>query len=262
MPSFSDYIKSLLFGDPFGAVYPPRPAPQPPSVDGRTVALRIFRRYVSELTFFRSAGQGANPTPFQIAEKDISIEVPDPVKDLVFPSIAILPGPVTYEVIGLTSYVEESTRDKYAPGTVLQWMSEYNETFKLEVWTSTRAERRAILAGLEAALSPTEQMYGLRFRMPDYYNELVCFALFARNLDDSFAAQRRRRATLEIEMRFNIVSLVNYTGFAAEVTTDVEDWPNAFVEPTSGVDDRTAFGLDLPTQDPGDLNPAKPDPPP
>ena len=59
-------------------------------------------------------------------------------------------------------------------------------------------------------MTPTESYSGVRFRMPGYYNELVCFELLGRRIyDDPDSARNRRRLRFKIFMRFNIVALVN-----------------------------------------------------
>jgi len=212
----SDEIRSLLVGTPWGDVYPQRPIPSPLAYDGRSVALRTLKRYLSEIGFRRPGGRDARneprkPIAFQIEQRNIHIGWPDYEKGLDFPSLTFLHGAGTYEMIGLTAYIEESTRDQYGPGTVVRWMNEYVETFQIEKWASKRSELRAIIAGIETALSPTEQMYGVRFRMPDYFNQLVRFTPMNRKeFDEPDGSRNRRRAQVEVEMAFHIVSLVNY----------------------------------------------------
>jgi hypothetical protein len=223
MPTITGKIRDLLFGRPFGELFPPKANPPPLAVDGRTVALETLAAYIATLDFFRPGDTGGPPTKFRIPESNFHIEWPDYVEEMVFPSIAVVHSRASYDVIGLVSYVEESTRDVYAPGTVLQWQAEYVETINLEVWTSKKAERRSLLAGLETAFSPTEQMSGLRFRMPNYFNELVCFTLLRREvMDEPDSPKNRRRAQLEMQMRFNIVSLVNYTTMKPQVQVTVD----------------------------------------
>lgn len=224
MPTIPTAVRNLLFGTPFGQVWPPRPAPPPLAIDGRTAALRVLRKYVTNLTFYRADGLGKPPIPFQIAPENFHIEQPDYGRDLVFPSAVVIQSRARYDVVGLNSYVEEYTRDVYGQGTVLQVQAEYYELINLELWASKKAERRAMLAGLETAMSPTEQMSGLRFRMPEYYNGLVCFSLERRELmETTMSSLNRRTAQLELTMRFNILTLVNYTTLrpVIEVSTDV-----------------------------------------
>lgn len=219
-------VRSLLIGKPFGEVFPPRAAPKSLPVDGRTAALRVLRDYVTDLTFYRENREGESKTPlgFQILHRNFHIEDPDENTKLVTPSIRIKPGAATYQSIGLGSYVMESTRNVFAPGTVLQWQSEYNERIMLEIIASKKAERRAILSGLETALTPTEQMAGIRFVMPDYYDVSVCYTLNGRpsGVDDSEATHNRRKVQLEIEMRFTIVALVNTVDFTPTVKVNVD----------------------------------------
>lgn len=228
----SPEMRKLLFGTPWGETFPSRPNPPPLAVDGRTVALRILRRYLSELTFFRAGdknpdGSRGSPIPFKIVEKDIQIGWPDYEKTENFPSVVLLHGAGEYNTIGLSGYVEEDTRDKYGIGTVVQWMSEYQEDVILEIWANKRAEMRSILAGIEVSLSPTEQMYGLRFTMPDYFGEFVCFTLGTRQeFDDADSAKNRRHARLTIEMRFTVVALVNYVLARGELHTTVDVDPD------------------------------------
>lgn len=233
---FSKEILDLLhgpppFGNPFGRVFPFREALIPPLVDGRTAALRILKKYFQEITFYRHGGFDPNskaalpPISWRLAERDIHIEWPDAPEDVHFPAIAFLStAPAQYESIGMTSYVDESSLDKFGPGTVLTWLSEYVETFQIELWCETKAQRRALLVGIERAMSPLEYMAGIRFRMPDYYDQLVCFSLNTRQLvDDELAVRNRRKAILEVEMRFNVVALYPVNQLQPDVRIDVDE---------------------------------------
>ncbi len=221
--AFTPELRNLLQGSPFGEIYPPRANPSQLAFDGRTAALRILRKYICNLTFFRQMGAGQPNKAFSILPKNFFIEWPDSETDAVLPSVAVIPARAPYNVIGLVSYVEEDTIDVYGKGTIVQWQSEAVEKLNLEVRASSRAERRGILAGIEVAMSPTEQMSGLRFKMPEYFNQLVCFTLNSREvMDDAESAKNRRRAQFEIEMRYNVVALVNYVPmqFTADVAVD------------------------------------------
>lgn len=214
--NLSDAVKKLLWGTPWGEVYPKRANPPPLAYDGRSVALNTLRRYLSEISFRRPGGRDAKgeplaPIEFRIGTKEIQIGWPDDEKEMKFPSLVFLHGPGDYDMIGLTGYIEENTKDRYGQGTVVAWMSEYVETFQIEIWANKRSELRSILAGIETSLSPTEQMYGLRFVMPDYFGQLVRFSPGKRQeFDEADSARNRRRARLDVEMAFHVVSLVNY----------------------------------------------------
>ncbi len=222
---FPPKLRGTLFGTPWGEIFPPKANPKPLAVDGRTVALRILREYVTNLTFYRSGGLGKPVIPFQIQPENFAIEWPDNPQDLKLPSVVVMGSRANYDIIGLVSYIEENTRNKFAPGTCIQWQMEHLETINLEIWASAKAERRAILAGLETALTPTEQMSGIRFTMPDYFNELVTFTPMRREIyDEPDAMRNRRRAQIELQMRFNIVALVNVLPMnpSVLVQTDVD----------------------------------------
>lgn len=244
MPKLSKEIREILQGNPFGDVYPPRPNPPAPVVDGRTAALRLLKKYFQELIFRRSGGRdprsGAElpPIEFRIPERDIHVEWPDNVEEVHLPAIAFLStAAATYEAIGMVSYVEEASRDVYQKDTILIWLSEFVETFVIEIWAETKSQRRAMLAGIEQAMTPTEQMYGLRFRMREYFDQFACFSMVDRELvDDEFATKNRRRAKIRVELRYNVVALVNATDFQPVVTVvaDADEWSGEVVDVTAG----------------------------
>ncbi len=192
--------------------------------DGRTIALRTLAQYIAALNFYLPGPAAGGPNiKFNIPVENFFIEWPDAKQSMPFPSIAVVHDTANYDVIGLVSYVEEDSLNVFAPNTVVQWQSEYIENIQLEVWCTEKAERRAILSGIETAMSPTEQMSGVRFRMPNYYNQLVCFTLNNRKLiDDPRSAGGRRSATLGIEMRFNVVALVQATTMKPYIVTNVD----------------------------------------
>ncbi len=220
-------LADLILGDPWGTVFPPKPNPPPTSVDGRTVALRILRSYVAAQQFYLPGIPGAPASQFHIGEGCIQIGWPDSEVEGALPSIVILGGRGTYVQdggsIGMTSYLDEDTVDRYKRGTVVQWQGEYVETIFLEIWAATKPEQRSILSGLEIAFMSIEQMSGIRFRMPDYYDQPVVFMLQAREVfDEPDSARGRRRARLEIEMRFTVVALVNTLPLSTALKTDVD----------------------------------------
>lgn len=232
--SLTKRIKELLWGHPFGDVYPTREPPPTPIYDGRTAALRILREYFSELTFFRPGGKDEigndkDPIAFKIPIRDIYIEWPDNEAELRSPSIAFLSiGQANYEAIGMTSYIDENWQNEH-PGELLTWMSEYVETFSIDIWCETKQQRRAVILGLEQSLSPLEYMAGLRFIMPEYYNQLVCLSLNNREIvDEDSASLLRRKAKLLVEMRFNVVMAypVNPMEPIVEVQVDTDEDTN------------------------------------
>ena len=248
-------LRKLLFGDPWGGVYPPRNNPPPLEADGRTVALKILRRYLAALDFMRPGdrkpdGKRGPPVPFKLDPRNIHIGWPDYEHTLQFPAVVFLHNPGEYTWLGLNNYIQEETRDVYGKDSVVMWMSEYKENVILEIWANKRAELRALLNGIETSLSPTETMYGLRFRMPDYYDQLVCFTPGTRQeYDEEDSARNRRRARIEIEMRYTVVALVNVEPI--QVTTQV----NVDVDPDFNTEITTE---ELETEEPKHLGPCDP----
>lgn len=217
MPKFSPEVRKVLWNRPFGTVFPQRPNPAPLAEDGRTVALKTLRKYFADLTFYRPGGRdersGARlpAIPFQVPAERIHVEWPDDEVNLQLPSIAMLATqPADYEAIGMTVYIDESSRDRFGKGTVVIWLGEYVEELAVELWSDTKAHRRGMLVGIEQALSPYELMAGIRFLMPDYYDQLCCFELLTREVvDDEEAVRIRRKARFVVRLRFNCVAVVN-----------------------------------------------------
>lgn len=222
---------ALIQGEAFSYVYPPRDKPRLPPTDGRSVALSILRKYLAELIFHlpkdgnisANEGEGGVTSSFRICEDSIFTETSDAFQEAALPSVAFTPAKGDYNAIGLGIGYTEETRDLYGEGTVQIWLSEYTETFTMEVWAPTKAMRRALVAGIEIAMTPVEFMYGLRFRMPEYWNETVCFTLTSRtNIDDTEAQKGRWRAHFEVEMRFNVVAQVLYEDIVPLVSTETD----------------------------------------
>lgn len=241
----SPAVKKVLWNRPFGKVYPQRPNPAPLAEDGRTVALKTLARYFADLTFYRAGGrdkrtgQRLPPIPFQIPPSRLFVEWPDDEADQALPAIALLAqAPADFEAIGMTAYIDESSRDRHGPGTVAIWLSEYVEEVVIELWADTKAQRRGMLVGVEQAMSPFELMSGLRFLMPDYYDQLCCFELLTREVvDDEEAVRVRRKARFVARLRFNCVAVVNVEELNWSVVVEVKD-------------NQSAIDTDAPTQPP------------
>ncbi len=231
--SFSRKILGALVGTRWGDVSPVRPPPPAPPEDGRTIALGLLRRYISDLSFYRSGGVDANevkqpPIPFEIPRERIHIEWPDYEDHYLDPPAIVFEqeSDGDYESLGLNGYVEEKSRDVYRPGTVVQWQSDYVETISITIKAGSKAQRRAIFSGLETALSPAQEYSGLRFRMRDYFGQLVLFtAMRRRNPDDADSARNRREGKIYVEMRFMIVQLVNVNSLQPRMELCVNDEP-------------------------------------
>ena len=223
----SKEVRDALWGRPFGEVYPRREGPLPPSYDGRTAALRILRKYFSELIFYRPGpldplGRPGEPIAFQIHERDIHVEWPENEVELRGVALAFLSrGEGRYEANGLTTNVDESYADQ---SLILQIMSSYSEDFVVEIWAETKALRRAVIRGLESALSPLEYMAGIRFVMPDYYGQLACFSLQSKEyVDDEAGTDMRRKARMVVNLNHNVCELYPASPLQTEAQLFVDE---------------------------------------
>lgn len=202
-------------------VYPPPDKVCPPPVpDGRTQALDLLKRYLGNLKFYK---EGVNDTakPLCVPDANIKEQAPDYEDDLEMPAIGMIAGEGEYLARSLTPTLDESTVDKYCPGTVVHIHDEYSETVTLEIWTSTKQELRAITGGIESAFQPSQEYTGLRFVMRGYYNGTVIFTLISKQIiDDADASLKRRKAQIKVHFRFNVLSLEPYRDFAPRVQVE------------------------------------------
>src|SRR5882724_11228910 len=101
MPRFTPELLKQIVGSPFGD-FTGRDEPPGLAIDGRTAALRILRKYISELRFWRKGAANGPNIPFKISERDFLIEWPDRPIELKLPCIIALPSaPAKYETIGI-----------------------------------------------------------------------------------------------------------------------------------------------------------------
>lgn len=224
---FSSYIAKLIVGQPWGQVFPPQSmTPADNAADGRTEALRILARYLSELTFYRAGDKTADLIALQVPLERIFIEMPDNEVDrTIFPAIALLSaGDINEEIVGLGSWIDETSANKYGRNTVLQVNGQFTEDIAIDVLCKTRQERRALRVGINNALNPTEFMAGIRFRMPDYYNQVVTITPTRITLDESMdaAVQGRRGMRIIVSMTYLDVQLVAASPMIPIVTTNVD----------------------------------------
>lgn len=204
-----------LYSPLFGEVDPP-PKPCLPAVDGRSVALDYLKRYISNLSFYKQGANGLDK--ICIPEANIVNGYPDYEKFISMPAMAIISGKAIYQPNGLTPAVVESTANVYCKGYVLHLHDEYDETISLELWAAKQPEIRALVAGFASAFQPAQTLTGLRFVMKEYYDAPVIFTLISSQItEDPDSALNRRRAIVEVNMRFNIYSLEPINEFRPRV---------------------------------------------
>jgi hypothetical protein len=182
-----------------------------PTTDARSAALGRLKLYVSLLRFRRAGDKGGAPIEFRVRPEDVLTEWPDNNHELHLPSVAFLPAPGELQAPALGPPRElEETVDEFGEGTVLVYESDYVETFTVEVWGASRAERRALVAGLKAALVG-EASQALAMVLRDYYGQIATFLLLgAQNFDDPDVARNRRRAGLSVQLTVPEVRLARY----------------------------------------------------
>ena len=200
---------------------PPQPLPH---IDSRTHALNAFKEFIASLKFNRAGAKGGKAIPFGIPAAQIHIEQPDNVEDLKFPAISFLPSRGKYIEFGLgPGNLIDATLNKFAPGTALLEMAEYEEVITVEIWGSKRGERRAIMAGLESIMLSSDDSWALRFKLTEYFDVVATFSLDERmNIDDSDAVRNRRRGHLYVTMGVCLVQLVNVATLTPYVAVEVD----------------------------------------
>jgi hypothetical protein len=196
------------------AVWPDRPAQALPSYDARNAALKQFRRFLSTLMFQRSgpiADDTATSIPFRVPIENIHIYQPDDIKMAKMPGFGIVPSLGVTEAFGLgPNDPEEDSFDVWSPGTVLVVTGDYQENFTLEVWGSKQAERRALVAGVKAAMMVSQDSSALRLRLTEYYDRAASFQILDTiYVDGDEVARNRRRALITIQLQVSEVALIN-----------------------------------------------------
>jgi len=218
-----DSIRKLVAGTLWGDVTPALPVPAPLPLDARLQAIAALLDYVAKIEFSVD-NSPAPPRRFRIRRQNLLDEWPDDMKDMVFPTIAVEPGDVAIIARGLTNSIDESTVDQFGLGTAVLPLHEHQERIVLHVWATTRFQRAAIVAGLEGALDPDEEMSGVRLVLPNYFGQVARFTLEGnQRVDDPDSARRRRTARLIVRMEVDVCRLVNVEELPPEgATTEIE----------------------------------------
>ena len=210
-------------GTPIDDVYPRRALLDGTPVDGRTAALQSLGIYLTSLAYCRPGTIGGCPVYFELPKENFHVDRPPSEVDLIFPALVALSGTVVERPRGMNPVVDESTRDVHGPGTALLVLEEREETVPIEVWSSTLAEVRALLARLEQAFHPTQERNGFLLRTPHYYWRSARYMLEGTELpDDAQAARNRFKGLLRVFMSYDIVRLVNVVGMLPQGEMDTE----------------------------------------
>lgn len=191
-------------------VWPTQSPPLSGHYAARDRALTRLLDYLAEVTW-RHTGttKDGEPIEFKIRRCNMFLEQPESEIKMSFPTIAVLQNrnaPIN-QTIGPPTILEE-TRDRYGKGTVLVQVDELSEEVVLDCWFETRAQRRAIHAGMEGGVLHTNQG-PLYLTLPKYFDRIVSFQFqAAQRFDGDSAIRNRRELQITVSMRMECVFLV------------------------------------------------------
>lgn len=192
------------------------------AVDARHVALETLRRFISLLDFSRSGPKGRPSTAFRVQYKDIHTEQPDNVVDMAMPAIAVVANDGTRDSYGLgAGQIDEATVDLPGPGLVLYNIGEWNEELNIEVWGSSRPERRSLVEGMTEALTICEETSTLRLKLPDYWNQVAKFEHLSTRYVEDTSIDNRRRASMRVALSVPMMRVARYRKMIPQVKVEV-----------------------------------------
>lgn len=215
--------RERVFGDVADNVLTGVPSIPPNDVEGRTAALNALFDYLCSLVFYRSGGVGKPPHAFQLDRTECYVEWPENVEELKFPAVGVQSGDGQTMPIGLSPVIDDDSIDVYGKGTALWRLWDYHEPCALEVWATSRAERRALIAGIQQAFSPSMDVSNLRLTLPTYFNTLACYTLISVQRVDDQAPKNRRLAVIRFDLQYEVVRHARYLPLDPTVYMDVSD---------------------------------------
>jgi hypothetical protein len=191
-------------------VWPPQAPPLSGHFAARDRALTRLLDYLAEVTWRHTgASKDGEPIEFKIRRCYMFLEQPESEIKMGFPAIAVLQNrnaPLA-PTIGPPTVLEE-TRDRYGKDTVLVQVGELAEDVVLDCWFETRAQRRAVHAGMEGGVLHTNQG-PLYLTLPRYFDRVVSFEFqAAQRFDGDSAIRNRRELQITVSMRVESVFLV------------------------------------------------------
>lgn len=196
-----------------------------PSHDARWHALAQLRRYLGELVFNRSGGEGNPPIAFKLPLSSIHQFAPDDVRDLPIPGIGFLDSRGDSETYGLgpPEPLDELTISQGLPdGSYLLNVGNYVEQVTIECWGSKYHEVMALKAGIETALRTDDSGSAVYLKIPDYYGLVAAFSLAnSYYVTGPETMLGRRRAHVIVDM--DICEIVQVVGQPLVNTYEI-DW--------------------------------------
>lgn len=214
-----------LYNNTLNNVYPPQATPPLPDKEARDYALEALKAYICSLIFQRTNAPGLPPIPFQLPPDSVQIEQPDDIEDLAMPGIGIIPGRAVSETYGLgPPVILDKTEGIAGPGTALQRQGDHVESIIIEAWATKKAERRALAAGIKAALRASDGSSSIYLHLPNYWGMTAGFELDETlRIDGDEVSRNRRRAHVFVTMRICEVALTNVRTLNTTLDTTVLD---------------------------------------
>ena len=220
----SQWDYANLLGWAWGRLWPKKTIPPMPAIQPRDHAIRALFDYLAMVEWRREGATPGSTVPFTIPRESMLEEKADDMTTLKLPCLVVDPKPGSQAEdkppLG-PPIVWENTFD----GTnVLVEIGLYRETFNLEVWASSPAVRRAILAGMDVAFAPTGDFAGMSFTLPDYYGVWCWFGLNrTTRFDDAQVSSRRRYGVCEVDLWVPLVMSVPMGFFNPRVLVKVNN---------------------------------------
>ncbi len=214
--------EEILSGVRWNQVWPPQTPPGLKDNSARDYALDRLFDYLSHVVW-RHTGTEGSTVEFEIERCRMFVEQPESSVKLKFPAVAVLPNTNAPEAPWLHSpVVLEDTYDRFGEKTVLVKTAELSEDIVLDMWFETRAQRRAVQAGLEGPVLTTE-MGPLYLTLPDYFDRVAVFNFVSsRRFDGDFAVKNRRELQVTINLRVECVFLVLMRDFEPHLIAETE----------------------------------------
>lgn len=139
-----------------------------------------------------------------------------------FPSAAIY----TEEAGQYDSDALTTRQEKLDDGQVLRTVAGFIQNITIDVWTTSEAERRALIKLIEDALDPVDWMSGFHLRLPHYHNVVATYLKDSINVADAQqnVQQRLRLASFTVGGACPQLKLIGVVpGLDPRVVAEVED---------------------------------------
>jgi hypothetical protein len=222
-----DFLSRVVGVRPlWNEVLPSRTPPQAPAFDGRTAGLHALRDYVCALQMYRPGDTPGTVIPFGVARQNFYVDYPDNLQQQDFAAgvaMCLPTGRFRYDPQGLNAFLDESSFGCFGQGTALQVQGTYVEQFNLEYSCALVQQRRAFKSAVEVAFMPADGVAALRLCTRGYYDQTATFCLKDGALFDSpDEARGRRKVQLGVEMRVQVVRLVNVATLTPVVQVNVD----------------------------------------